>query len=45
MHQPRVLGRNVNIEGTGAINMGHLFLFFIEINRLGVFDAKKLIVA
>lgn len=45
MHQPRLLGRNLNIEGTVARNMGHIFLFFIEINRLGVFDAKKLIVA
>lgn len=45
MHHPRILGRNLNIEGTAAINMGHLFLFFTEINGLGVFDAKKLIVA
>lgn len=42
-YQPRVPGSNWNLEGAEAMNVQHLFLFFLEINT--VFDAKKLTVA
>lgn len=44
MHQPKALGRNLNLAGVGAVNVGHLFLFFLEINRPVLFDAKKVTV-